>query len=158
MNDYNEVFEYRDGELFWKIKPSGVTNKGDKAGSMHKDGYLHVQYKGRKRLNHRVIYEMFHGPIPNGMQIDHIDHDRTNNQIENLRTATNSQNHQNRENALGFSYVKESTYKNPKWVAYIKLDQKHNYLGTFYNVVDARAAYLSAKRELHISKEFRNGI
>ena len=64
-------------------------------------GYKMYNQKGAvnrsPKRSHRIIWEMHHGPIPKGMQIDHIDGDCANNKLENLRLATNRENSCNRE-------------------------------------------------------------
>lgn len=85
-----ELFEYRDGDLYWKIKPAKNKNAGLKAGSINKNGYCAIQAKGQLSYAHRFIYAMFHGFIPK--TIDHIDGNPSNNKIENLREATQGQN------------------------------------------------------------------
>lgn len=51
----------------------------------------------KPRREHRLIWEEAYGPIPKGMQIDHINGVRTDNRLENLRLATNQQNSSNRK-------------------------------------------------------------
>ena len=84
------IIEYRDGQLYWKIKPSKNRNIGDKAGSIKKNGYCMVQINKKLDYAHRFIYLIFYGYIPK--YIDHIDGNPSNNKIENLRESTQSQN------------------------------------------------------------------
>ena len=77
--------------------------------------------------------------------IDHINHSRTDNSIENLRVVTNQQNHFNRSNVKGYCWSKRDS----KWRAQIMLNQKNKYLGLFEKEEDARAAYLKAKKIFH---------
>ena len=58
-------------------------------------GYVRVLYYGRYVRFHRLIYKYFNGEIPTGYVIDHIDHVRDNNRIENLRCITQRENMQN---------------------------------------------------------------
>jgi len=64
-------------------------------GSPQKDGYLQIQIDGKLICVHRIIYEHVHGPIPDGLVIDHINRDRQDNRIENLRLVTISTNSHN---------------------------------------------------------------
>ena len=141
--DYTEIFEYRDGELYWKIKPyKSRVQIGDKAGGKASKGYKAVKYQSQWMLQHRVIWEMHNGPIPKGMCIDHIDRDRANNKLENLRCVSYGDNLKNSEcyeNAAGFS--------ERQWgfEARIRKDGKLHHLGTFKNQNEAREAYLEAR-------------
>ncbi|MCX6130734.1 MAG: HNH endonuclease [Proteobacteria bacterium] len=89
--NWNEVFSYCDGKLYWKEKGMG-RQMHKPAGSLRQDGYHNISIGKKKYRTHRVIWELFNGPIPVGYLIDHIDSDPTNNRIENLRLATPSQN------------------------------------------------------------------
>lgn len=60
----NDVFEYRDGQLYWKIRPANRVKVGDIAGSKNNKGYLLFDFKGKKHHAHRVIWEMHYGTIP----------------------------------------------------------------------------------------------
>lgn len=63
------------------------------------NGYLYVDlcknYKYERFLVHRLVYEAFYGKIPDGMEIDHIDTNRQNNRVENLRCVTHKENRNN---------------------------------------------------------------
>lgn len=95
--DYNDIFEYRDGDLYWKhFKERGFTRSGKKAGAENK-GYVWVISKkiGGARGANRIIWEMHNGIIPDGCVIDHADRNPLNNRIENLRLASRSENGMN---------------------------------------------------------------
>ena len=99
---------YDSGMLRWKSAP----RRGVAANSIvgHPTGnYLRFAYSGKSYAVHRVIWEMHNGPIPEGMQIDHIDNNTMNNRLDNLRLATHSQNNMNKvarcDNALGIKGV-----------------------------------------------------
>ncbi len=93
---------------------------------------------------HRIIWVYHYDTISSNLQIDHIDGNKTNNMIENLRLATNSQNKSNnkrvycnsKSNILGVHWCK--TYR--KWVSQIKKNNKKIHLGYFVNQEDAIAA------------------
>jgi hypothetical protein len=86
------LFDYRDGELYWKAPRAGVT-VGARAGWANDDGYRRIQLDGKNVGIHRLIFMMHHGYLPK--YIDHIDNNRSNNSIENLRECTQQQNLQN---------------------------------------------------------------
>jgi hypothetical protein len=79
LSDDGKVLTYTCSTFGYKMyNPKGVANRSPKRA-------------------HRIIWEMHNGPIPKGMQIDHIDGDCANNKLENLRLATNRENSCNRE-------------------------------------------------------------
>jgi len=91
--------------------------------------------------------------VPEGMVIDHINHDGMDNRSANVRAATHSQNMCNRKK---LSSAKFSKYKGVslnkltrKWVARIGIDNKIIHLGSFLNEIDAARAYDRAARQYH---------
>lgn len=95
----NDYFTYDDdiGALRWRVKrnsPGCVV--GEIAGTINSSGRRVVELGGKKQLASRVIWEMLRGSIPPGMCIDHIDGNKLNDRIENLRVATLSENQRNR--------------------------------------------------------------
>lgn len=161
--NYNEIFEYRSGRLFWRIRPSARINIGDEAGSIRTNyngkRYRQVGVNGRVLSMHRIIYEMHFGPIPIGMQIDHKDGDGLNNLIENIRLATSSENNRNhkihRNNTSGLKGVCWDK-KSRKWRANIRFDCKLIHLGLFNTKDEAYSAYCIAAEELH--KDFHRVV
>ena len=80
-----------DTGIFIRTKAIARQNKvGDIVGSKHNAGYLRAEFEGKSYLLHRLAYLYHYGYIPE--EIDHIDGDKTNNKIENLRPCTRSQN------------------------------------------------------------------
>lgn len=92
---------------------------------------------------HRVIWEIANGPIPDGLQIDHINRNGLDNRLENLRPATRSQQVLNRAKLA----IKKYPYKgvDPKqnrWRAYsCTLKSKKLHLGAFDTMEEAAVAY-----------------
>ena len=89
----NEIFEYRDGNLYWKKDYGRKCKSGTLAGTINLRGYIQIGYKRKNYMAHKLIFLMHHGYLPE--IVDHIDNDRANNKIENLREATLLQNRWN---------------------------------------------------------------
>ena len=87
-----ELFEYKDGQLFWK-KATGRCKKFFLAGSIGSHGYRQIRLQNKIYLAHRLIYLLIYGQMPT--QIDHIDGNKINNKIENLRPSNQSENRMN---------------------------------------------------------------
>ncbi len=96
-------------------------------------------------LGHVLSWYLHYEEIPN-RQLDHIDGNKSNNKIENLRLATNQQNSFNRKDVKGYTWVEHMK----KWRATISLNGKHIHLGYFRIEKEARKAYLEAKKIYHI--------
>ena len=107
-----------------------------------KSPYIRLWVDGVRKLEHRHIWEQANGPIPEGMQIDHINRDPKDNRLENLRVVTQSVNNYN-NNAKGFSWDKQKK----KYMSKMTVKGRCKFIGYFDNVIDAHAAYLRAKRE-----------
>jgi hypothetical protein len=155
----NEAFEYVDGDLFWKVRPSShfssvavarsrnTSLAGKKAGTNQGD-YISVNFPRPRSLVklHRIIFLMHHGYLP--AEIDHIDGNPFNNRIENLRPVTRSQNMRNtrtrRKTATG---VKGVGMKGKRFHAFIKKDKKQIHLGMFATLEEAIAARKLAEKE-----------
>jgi hypothetical protein len=107
----------------------------------------------RKHLAHRLAWLYVHGVWPTH-QIDHINGDHSDNRIANLRDVPPRLNKENlrkaqRNNRVGVLGVRALIGGAPRWTAGICVDGERRYLGTFYSLDEAQAAYLKAKRALH---------
>ena len=107
------AFDYQDGNL---IRKTGRVNEiGQIAGCVHKGkGYIHVKIKAKAFKAHRLVFLYHHGYLPEF--VDHIDGDKTNNKIENLRAATKEENCRNQK----IRSTNKSGYKGVKWVEHCK--------------------------------------
>ena len=135
IDEYEDLI-YKDGELYLKI------------GWMSSAGYKQCRYKGKDYQLHRLIYLYHNKSIPDGCVIDHINRDKGDNRIENLRAITRQENSWN-NGAKGYFWSKD----HKKWRAKIGLDGKRIHLGLFEKEEDAREAYLKAKEKYHLIKE-----
>lgn len=112
-----------------------------------RDGYVRVRRDGKEFRAHRIIWEIFHGPIPDGMLVDHKDGNVRNNRIENLRLATRTQNNANRVKQ-DFSCLPKGVAKvGNKFRARITRNSKTISLGTFNTAEEAGEAYARAAED-----------
>jgi hypothetical protein len=95
--------------------------------------------------SHRLAWYLHYGSLPNN-SIDHIDGNRSNNKIDNLRDVTNQQNQWNRTTAKGYVWRKFAN----KFHARIRLNGRQIHLGYFHTEQEARNAYLKAKEIYHV--------
>ena len=100
----HELFEYREGKLYNRFYRHPLSIEGQEAGSDNGKGYLKVWINKHHYFVHRVIYQMFHGHIPRNMQIDHINRNKRDNRIENLRVVNNAGNQQNVIRKKGYCF------------------------------------------------------
>jgi len=157
QKDLQELFDYRDGALYWKkTRAFGKVKKGRKAGTIRKsDGCEGINIFYKTYLTHRLIF-MYHCGYMETM-IDHIDGNRMNNRIENLRPATKSQNGFNSKKRIdNTSGIKGVSWYKPynKWVAYCYVMGKKYNLG-YYQDKDEAAKVVKEFREKHHG-EFAN--
>jgi hypothetical protein len=141
--DYNNLFTYKNGVLHYNMNVA-LMKVGDRAGTLRSDGYIGIYIQKKYHWAHRIIWTIFNGEIPEELFIDHIDGNRSNNLIENLRLCTTQENAYNRgkqsNNKSGYKGVSFHKQKQ-KWVAQIKLEGKNKFLGFFVNPEDAYEAY-----------------
>jgi hypothetical protein len=117
-----------------------------KVGNERPDGYLMFRLEGKTVLVHRYLYEKYYNVKLNPDEIiNHKNHKKDDNRIENLEVVCKQQNCQYRENALGYYWNNQKK----KWQANIMLNQKTIYLGRFDKEQDARNAYIEKARYLN---------
>lgn len=88
QTELRETFDYANGELLWKVWGEGVRGRrkeiaGDNGSKTCP--YRKVSLGGFRPLLHRLIWVWHHGEIPSGMWVDHINQNKRDNRIENLR-------------------------------------------------------------------------
>ena len=151
-----ELLDYceESGTFTWK-KSRGRVKAGDKAGSVgtHRGcpSYLSISLDGRCYRAHHLAWLWVHGRWPKD-QLDHIDTDKLNNRIANLREACTAENQQNqrkahRNNRSGL--LGATLHRNKFWRAQIAVNGKAKHLGYFDTPEAAHEAYVSAKRAMH---------
>jgi len=152
-----ELFTYApDGNLIWKVQKAKRTKIGSIAGwvniDVHSQKYMNIEIDGKSYKLHRIIFMYHYGFVPK--RIDHIDGNRMNNKIENLREATASQNAMNssvRKNSKsGFKNVFLDKVSG-KWRVQLKINGKNYSFGSYKDLEladlvaqEARSKYYGA--------------
>lgn len=160
--EYNDI----DGEIYWKaVEPlktgdkvfnrrvagniAGTTKKGK-----NKNGYKEIHIKGKIISAHKLTWYLYYGVWPD-KEIDHIDHDRGNNKISNLRLVDRSTQNRSacrrKDNTSGHTGVYWCKTAN-KWLSIINYDKKTYQLGRFENIEDAIKARLEAEIKFGFSE------
>ncbi len=146
------------GELYWRVSRRNRV-MGIRAGGV-KGRYRYITIDGVNYLEHRVIWTMVHGGIPSDKEIDHIDRDRYNNRLENLRLVTR------RENILNSGVAGSNCSKYPgvtrsntpgKWVAGLHINSNRVNIGTYATEEEAYDAYCQAVIEYNKLKLVNDG-
>ena len=144
------LFEYRDGNVFWKNTTHGKIKIGSQVGFLNDAGYYQVSIYGKKYRVHQIVYLMQNGYIPK--EIDHINTIKTDNRIENLREATRVQNMYNKNlssrNTSGFKGVSWKE-KIKKWQVAINVNGKRKYIGVYEDLELADLVATEARDKYH---------
>jgi hypothetical protein len=137
--------------VFTHLQSRGRVRPGIPAGCPS-NGYIVIRLDKVLYGAHRLAWLYVHGHFPNA-DTDHIDGNKSNNRINNLRDVDRSTNLQNQKRAStrnkSTGLLGVNKRENGSFRAYIKINGKIVSLGTFDNAEDAHEAYLSAKREHH---------
>ena len=144
-------YDPKTGAFTWRIA-GPKCRVGDPVGGLDGDGYRVIGIDFRLYRAHRLAWLYVHGTLP-AQPLDHINGDRLDNRIENLREANKSQNGQNRKgppknNTSGFLGVSWET-QTGRWKAQIVVGGQNHNLGRFESATLAYAAYLNAKAQMH---------
>lgn len=141
-----------NGEFRWLRTGNRAMRSGDRAGSIHPRGYVHIKIGGYSYAAHRLAWLLVYGAWP-AKDLDHKNGVRRDNRIANLRECAgpveNNQNVRryasNKSGAHGVGWHKASG----KWRARISVGGKQHNLGVFASAEDAAEAYRAAKSRLH---------
>ena len=149
----NNLFEYKDGELYWKVATGSRAVVGKMAGSLNHDGYKRIKINNKLYSTHRLIFLMFNGYLPEC--VDHIDGNPSNNIIENLRQATKAQNclnskllNRNKSGIKGVSWNKQKK----AWVVQLMVNNAKKYFGHYHDIAVAKFVADAMRYKYH--KEF----
>lgn len=144
-----DLFDYRDGKLYWRVCINNRAPVGSEAGTYNPYNKRRaVRINGQSIYVHRLIFLFHHGYMP--LEVDHIDTNRHNNRIENLRAATSAQNQRNkslqRNNTSGHKNVR---WVNGKWAVELKINGKAKYFGRFEDLELAALMASEARDKYH---------
>lgn len=156
-----EILDYdqHTGVFTWKVMLAHRRKPGTVAGNLT-HGYIEIGINNRSYRAHRLAWLHVYGEWPAG-DIDHIDGNRVNNAIANLRDVTNQTNAQNRHeissSKLTSQYLGVTwNSANQCWMAQIKCNGKNRYIGQYATERDAYIAYLHSKSLNHDDADICN--
>ena len=151
VNEIKNIFKCKEGNLYWRAGRL----KGRKAGTRHSKDYIQTSYQSERLYVHRLIFAMHNGFWPE--QIDHIDGDKANNRIENLRNCNGFQNQWNTKTPkTNKSGVKGDDFNKGKWRARIRFNGKRFNLG-YYDDIELAELVVNEAREKWHKKFARKG-
>ena len=127
--------------LSWKrYKGRQITGKGA-------DGYYRFQLGRKAWKAHRVVWCLHHGDVDSDLVIDHVDRNKDNNRIENLKLTTQSENCYNKPKRPG-KYCRK---RKDRWESYftIPVSRKYIHVGTYDTEQEAHLAAVIKRLELY---------
>ena len=142
-NEIQSKVFYREGDLYWRT-PLGRAVAGQRIGTRTRNGYLIVNWPlptgRRKLLVHRLTWLMFNNTLP--PLIDHINRNKEDNRIENLRPLSFTENARNCGNKhYKYDLPRGVTIQKGRYKAQIKLEGKTTHIGIFNTSEAAATAY-----------------
>jgi len=146
------TYEPKTGNFVWNTAGSGI-RIGSVAGSLTIYGYVQIKVGRRAYRAHRLAWFFSFGVWPDG-EIDHINGNRLDNRLSNLRVVDRSGNSQNRrlahkDNSSGFLGAAWNR-QHQRWQSKIVANKVRHHLGYFDTPEAAHLAYMAAKARLHI--------
>ena len=150
QSELRKYLEYNQGKLFWKKQPNYGICIGSEAGTVNKRGYVQIKILNKRYYAHRLIFFMFNDYFPE--EVDHIDGNKTNNNIENLRGVTKSQNawntKQKKDNTSGSKNVCYDKRTN-SWLVSFQVNKIKKYYGRFLDKNEAIMIANEMRIKLH---------
>ena len=111
-------------------------------GSVNAEGYYQRKIDQRYYYEHRLIWMYVYGVDPGNYLVDHIDGDRSNNRLSNLRLVNSQKNNRHRNSII--------CSPNGKWTALLNHKGRQVILGSFGSKQEARDAFFKAKDDLYL--------
>jgi hypothetical protein len=150
QDQVKQLFDYRNGKLYWKEDRGANKVKGLHAGSIDSRGYRVVQVNKKIYKEHRLVFLYFNGTLPK--TLDHINRDKADNRIENLRAVSDALNAQNRKahknNVAGHKNV--SYHKKRKcYYVRIMVNYEEKFIGSFKTLEEAIHVAEHTRKQYH---------
>ena len=154
---YLIAYDGKTGGFVRNVSTSPRAMAGNPCGDIDSKGYIRLRVDGKRYLGHRLAWLYAHGFWP-PHEIDHINGDRTDNRIKNLRLADRFTNKRNtkayKNNASGMKGVSWSV-SSKRWRSRIRINKREVNLGLFDTPEEANAAYAAAA-EKHFGEYARS--
>lgn len=139
-----------NGLFRWRASGRGRISGWFRGSPSH--GYLAIHVCGRKYGSHQLAWAIVHGAFA-PHDVDHVNHNKTDNRIDNLRAATRKINRRNSarsiNNTSGFTGVHWAK-REKRWIAQIRVDAKKIHVGCFTELEDA----VNARRQANVKYGF----
>lgn len=144
------AYDAETGVITWKVSKHPIA-QGSVAGGVHPDGYRRIGILGKQYQAHRVAWLLHYGEQPPQF-LDHINGERDDNRISNIRAVTNAENQRNsRINANNTTGVKGVHFDKTagRYKAKFKVNTKQVSCGYHDTVEQAAEAIRARREELH---------
>lgn len=140
-----EIFTYSQGKLFWIVESNYCSFQGKEAGYVSPCGYCYITVNNVRYKRSRLVWAFHNGWPASNLLVDHINRDKSDDNINNLRLVSVAENRWNSNNIKGYTYEKDRQ----KYKVTIMAYSKRVLIGRYDTEEDAREAYNRAKLKYH---------
>lgn len=135
-------YDPETGDFHWIVCYRKPWLNGELAGTKMSNFYIYIKADDKHHSASRLAWELMHGPIPQGLQIDHINRDQTDNRIVNLRIVTCKDNLANSRRNPGISgHLGISIYNRPTGNGFLWRTRKGGRVVYYQTLEEAIAGY-----------------